>query len=214
MSANVIDFEAARQRLASPAPSNQNPILAALDALGVALADHGHTWTERERSLYETAVTYLTCGGTDFRFVPGPLPTPDPRIEELLRPFMVTAESIATLDKLDRAELMRPGGIAASSPPDGMFQQDSDGAAWVQNSLLRHYEGEKQRLRHLVKTVEPFVRQWRIYKSTETLAPGNDPERPAISMLRDSWQRLEFVFENMPTLTEARAENSDGAQKT
>jgi len=71
----VIDFEAARQRMAGPPSTPQNPILAALDALGVALADHGHTWTDREHALYENAVGYLMCG-PEFRFVASP-PTDD-----------------------------------------------------------------------------------------------------------------------------------------
>jgi len=34
--------------------------LQALDALGVALANYNHKWTEEERYLYETAITFLT----------------------------------------------------------------------------------------------------------------------------------------------------------
>lgn len=137
---NVIDFEAARQRLASPPLIHRNPILEALDALGVALADHGHTWTDRERSLYETAVQYLQSGGTEFRYIPGSLPATDPRIEQMLRPYIATKENM----------------------------------------------------------VEPFIRQWRTYKTFEVLGPGNDPAAPAISMMRESWERLVFAFENMP----------------
>lgn len=40
-----------------------NPIAQALDNLALALASHGHTWTDRERLLYETAISY--CGYTD-----------------------------------------------------------------------------------------------------------------------------------------------------
>jgi len=36
-----------------------NPIAEALAALALALTDHGHVWTERERQLYETALDYL-----------------------------------------------------------------------------------------------------------------------------------------------------------
>lgn len=57
----VIDFAASRQR-ASQADVSTHPILQALDALALALVDHHHVWTERERQLYETAVSYL-CGG-------------------------------------------------------------------------------------------------------------------------------------------------------
>ena len=40
-------------------------IVEALDALGLALADHGHVWTDRERQLYESAVTSCAgCTGT------------------------------------------------------------------------------------------------------------------------------------------------------
>lgn len=60
MMADVISFDDARQRLAFVPGRPVSPILMALDALGVALADHGHTWTDRERNLYETAVEYLT----------------------------------------------------------------------------------------------------------------------------------------------------------
>jgi hypothetical protein len=38
-----------------------NEITEALDALGLALAEHGHVWTDRERQLYESAVAI--CGG-------------------------------------------------------------------------------------------------------------------------------------------------------
>ncbi len=34
-------------------------ILDALDALGLALADHDHMWTHRERRLYERAISFL-----------------------------------------------------------------------------------------------------------------------------------------------------------
>ncbi|XUX01019.1 MAG: hypothetical protein TUN42_03240 [Dehalogenimonas sp.] len=35
-------------------------VIDALNALGVALADHGHQWTNDERELYEKAVALLT----------------------------------------------------------------------------------------------------------------------------------------------------------
>jgi hypothetical protein len=35
-------------------------VLGALDSLGVALADHGHQWTEGERAIYEKAVEIVT----------------------------------------------------------------------------------------------------------------------------------------------------------
>jgi hypothetical protein len=40
-----------------------NKILDALDALGLALADHGHKWTDHERRLYEDAVAIASSGG-------------------------------------------------------------------------------------------------------------------------------------------------------
>jgi hypothetical protein len=58
--ANVINLIEVRPRVIS-AP--QNPIAQALDALALALVDHGHTWTDHEVKLYETAISY--CGYTD-----------------------------------------------------------------------------------------------------------------------------------------------------
>ena len=36
-------------------------IVDALDALGLALANHGHVWSDRERQLYEDAIAI--CDG-------------------------------------------------------------------------------------------------------------------------------------------------------
>jgi hypothetical protein len=36
-------------------------MIEALDALAVALAGHGHVWTETERALYERAVMVSSC---------------------------------------------------------------------------------------------------------------------------------------------------------
>ena len=36
-------------------------VLEALDCLAVALADHGHVWTDRQRALYERAVRQITA---------------------------------------------------------------------------------------------------------------------------------------------------------
>lgn len=55
---NVVDFEKAKARGAKPP---EHPIVQALDALALALADHGHSWSEREVSLYETAISYCGC---------------------------------------------------------------------------------------------------------------------------------------------------------
>lgn len=57
---SVVDLNEARERLERSPP--QHPILEALDVLAVALADHGHTWTDREVDLYENAVRLM--GGT------------------------------------------------------------------------------------------------------------------------------------------------------
>lgn len=38
-----------------------NPIVQALDALALALTDHNHNWSDREVSLYETAISYCGC---------------------------------------------------------------------------------------------------------------------------------------------------------
>lgn len=59
--AEILDLKAAMERRAAPPPVH--PILQALDSLSLALADHAHEWTDRERQLYETAVSYVSCGG-------------------------------------------------------------------------------------------------------------------------------------------------------
>tara|TARA_R110001599_G_scaffold12011_1_gene56358 strand:+ start:596 stop:793 length:198 start_codon:yes stop_codon:yes gene_type:complete len=58
---NVIDFSAARER--ANQPEQTHPIQEALDSLALALCDHAHEWTDRERQLYETAVSYITSSG-------------------------------------------------------------------------------------------------------------------------------------------------------
>ena len=55
---NVIDLSAVRARSLAP---EQNPIAQALDALALALTDHGHKWSDREVMLYETAISYCGC---------------------------------------------------------------------------------------------------------------------------------------------------------
>ncbi len=37
----------------------RNLIMGALDSLACALVDHGHTWTDGERTIYEMAVEYV-----------------------------------------------------------------------------------------------------------------------------------------------------------
>lgn len=54
---NVVDLKAARARKESATPPH--PILAALDEMALALADHDHIWTQRQHDLYETAVGYI-----------------------------------------------------------------------------------------------------------------------------------------------------------
>lgn len=56
MTACIIDLEERRSRVMQTPP---NPLVDALDALAVALANHKHVWTDRERMLYETAINYL-----------------------------------------------------------------------------------------------------------------------------------------------------------
>jgi hypothetical protein len=58
----VIDLDAARKRFRS---TPANPVLEALDELALALSDYGHVWTDPERALYETAISYLCRGGID-----------------------------------------------------------------------------------------------------------------------------------------------------
>lgn len=49
--------------------SEPNLVLGAVDSLALALADHGHSWTDGERAIYELAIDKLTrkpthtCGG-------------------------------------------------------------------------------------------------------------------------------------------------------
>lgn len=50
----------------------QAMVLGALDSLGVALADKGHTWSTGERAIYEEAVKVLD--GTPREQIPAGLP--------------------------------------------------------------------------------------------------------------------------------------------
>ena len=54
MTAQIIYLEERRGKEAPP-----NLLVDALDALGLALSNHAHVWTKRERMLYETALTYF-----------------------------------------------------------------------------------------------------------------------------------------------------------
>lgn len=62
--------EAAGDRVASPDWFDLLLIQGALDSLGVALADHGHTWTDGEREIYDQATELISssvsgCMGSD-----------------------------------------------------------------------------------------------------------------------------------------------------
>ncbi len=59
--ADILEFKVARTR--DPAEAPPHPILRALDSLSLALASHGHEWSDREHQLYETAVSYVRGGG-------------------------------------------------------------------------------------------------------------------------------------------------------
>lgn len=56
---DIIDLTAARARRASGPHERPRLLLDALDALGVALADHEHVWSADERLLYESATDDL-----------------------------------------------------------------------------------------------------------------------------------------------------------
>ena len=55
---NIVNVEEARARAAEP---RSHPIVQAQDAPALALVDHGHSWGDREVSLYETAISYCGC---------------------------------------------------------------------------------------------------------------------------------------------------------
>lgn len=57
---NIVNFEEAKATASEPPP---HPIVQALDTLALALADHGHTWSDHEVSLYETAISYCVSKG-------------------------------------------------------------------------------------------------------------------------------------------------------
>ena len=56
MTAQIINMQEKRGHFEQTPP---NPLVDALDALGLALVRHKHVWTDRERELYETALDYL-----------------------------------------------------------------------------------------------------------------------------------------------------------
>jgi hypothetical protein len=53
----IVDLDSFRERVSKLKPPH--PITDALNALASALVDHGHVWTDRERSLYEVATAYI-----------------------------------------------------------------------------------------------------------------------------------------------------------
>ncbi len=53
----IVNLEEVRRRLEAETPPH--PVQEALDALALALIEHGHQWTDRERQLYENALTCL-----------------------------------------------------------------------------------------------------------------------------------------------------------
>lgn len=55
---NIVDFGAARKRR-EERPERPRLLLDALDTLALALANHGHAWTDDERLLYESATEDL-----------------------------------------------------------------------------------------------------------------------------------------------------------
>ena len=66
-------------------------VINALDALALALTDHDHVWTDRERQLYERAVAVATsddCTETDSLASAGCLPlkpSPERRLQSVQR---------------------------------------------------------------------------------------------------------------------------------
>lgn len=44
--------------------SEPNLVLGAVDSLALALTDHGHSWTDGERAIYELAIDKLTGKST------------------------------------------------------------------------------------------------------------------------------------------------------
>ena len=59
---DVIRLDQFRRR--DPIEEN-NPIVQALDALALALSTHDHKWNDRDRLLYETAISYCGCTDSD-----------------------------------------------------------------------------------------------------------------------------------------------------
>lgn len=64
---DVIDFIKIR-RIEAQEKKTPHPILEALDTLAVALTDHGHEWTTKEKKLYEVAVSYIIGDTHTFDF--------------------------------------------------------------------------------------------------------------------------------------------------
>lgn len=58
----VISLAEERQKRERPPGQTGNVILDALDLLGLALVEHNHAWTDREKQLYEDAVAMVGGG--------------------------------------------------------------------------------------------------------------------------------------------------------
>jgi hypothetical protein len=43
-----------------------NTVISALDTLALALVDHDHVWTDRERQLYERAIGFAIFSSDDY----------------------------------------------------------------------------------------------------------------------------------------------------
>lgn len=53
------EYEQMKEQKNQILEKQRKPIVDALDALALALTEHGHQWTDHERSLYEEAIRRL-----------------------------------------------------------------------------------------------------------------------------------------------------------
>ena len=56
---HVVSLAAEREKRTPKPGTTGNVILDALDLLGLALVEHSHAWSDRERQLYEDAVAMV-----------------------------------------------------------------------------------------------------------------------------------------------------------
>jgi hypothetical protein len=56
---SVSEYDRLKEQKNQIIKKKRKPILDALDALALALTNHGHEWTDRERELYEDAIDRL-----------------------------------------------------------------------------------------------------------------------------------------------------------